>query len=126
MQHLSMIKVELLDQYIRCKKSVDAYYNEIKNNCVKGYLSKKKINGKVYYYLQWNANGKLKSKYIKQQYVHEIEQNIKYRKNCEESIKEMKENIRDIEKFLGKELIFEYMEDLRKDLKKQIESRYGE
>ena len=29
-----------------------------------GYISKKNINGKTRYYLQWTENGKKKSKYV--------------------------------------------------------------
>ena len=36
-----------------------------------GYISKKMINGKERYYQQWTENGKIKSKYIKNEEVEE-------------------------------------------------------
>ena len=34
-----------------------------------GYISKKTINGNVYYYHQWNQDGKKKSKYLRSEEV---------------------------------------------------------
>ena len=35
------------------------------STCPNGYISRKMINGKERFYLQWTEDGKLKSKYIK-------------------------------------------------------------
>ena len=35
------------------------------STCSNGYISRKVINGKERFYLQWTENGKLKSRYIK-------------------------------------------------------------
>ena len=41
-----------------------------------GYISKKNINGNVYYYQQWTENGKVKSKYIKKSELEQFEGQI--------------------------------------------------
>ena len=46
----------------------------------KGYISNKNIGGKVRHYLQWNENGKIKSKYIKDDEYEEIKAKIELRK----------------------------------------------
>ena len=38
----------------------------------KGYLVKKKINDKTYYYIQWRENSKIKSKYVRKDQEQEI------------------------------------------------------
>lgn len=56
-----------------------------------GYLSKKTINGKTRYYLQWRENGKMKSKYVPDEQLAELEQQIDERKKLQKRLKEMKE-----------------------------------
>lgn len=46
-------------------RRLDAYINEVPQ----GYISKKKINNKTYYYLQRRVDGKVESKYIKEEEV---------------------------------------------------------
>lgn len=55
-----------------------------------GYISKKNINGNVYYYRQWSENGKVKSKYIKKNELEQIEGQIAKRKRLEKQLKELK------------------------------------
>lgn len=45
-----------------------------------GYISKKMINGKERYYQQWTENGKIKSKYIKNEEVEEFQKKIEFPK----------------------------------------------
>ncbi|MCR5420203.1 MAG: hypothetical protein K6E98_04295 [Lachnospiraceae bacterium] len=104
---LSMIKAELIDQYMKCQDGIDVYKNEIKKHCVKGYVSSKKINGKTYHYLQWTENGKIHSKYIKAAHLEALKVNIAQRKEYEKHIKEMKKSIKEIEIFVGVDVIKE-------------------
>ena len=55
-----------------------------------GYISKKNINGNVYYYRQWTENGKVKSKYIKKSELEQIEGQIAKRKKLEQQLKDIK------------------------------------
>lgn len=54
-----------------------------------GYISKKKINGKTQYYHQWTENGKVKSKYIKNGELDDLESQINYRRELQEKLKEV-------------------------------------
>lgn len=55
-----------------------------------GYISKKTIKGKTRYYRQWSENGKMKSKYIRDEEYDEICQAIARRKELQEKLKELK------------------------------------
>ena len=55
-----------------------------------GYISKKTINGKERFYLQWMENGKLKSKYIKAAEYDEVLRQAEKRKNLQAELKELK------------------------------------
>lgn len=55
-----------------------------------GYISKKTIKGKTRYYRQWSENGKMKSKYIRDEEYDEICQAIARRKELQERLKELK------------------------------------
>ncbi len=54
-----------------------------------GYISQKKIRGKLQYYLQWKENGKLKSKYINAENVDTVRKQIEERKRLQEKLKEL-------------------------------------
>lgn len=109
MQKISMIKAELLDQYVKCMDGIQSYRHAIEHDCIKGYISRKIINGKEQFYLQWNDNGKVKSKYIHSEDIEIIKKNIAIRKKYESNIKEMKCSLKEIEKFVGKKLLNEYL-----------------
>ncbi|MBQ8955424.1 MAG: hypothetical protein IJ075_00460 [Lachnospiraceae bacterium] len=111
MQQLSMIKAELLDQYVRFRHSIDVYNDKIQNEYLKGYVSKKVIRNRDYHYLQWRENGKLVSKYIKPEHVTTVKNNINERKRLERIVKEMRGSIKEIESFLGKREINKYLSE---------------
>ena len=52
----------------------------------KGYISKKVIHGKEYFYLQYLENGKIISKYIKEQDLDNLKHSLSKRKEIEEEI----------------------------------------
>ena len=53
----------------------------------KGYISKKNINGKAQHYLQWKENGKVKSKYIRDEELEELKNQIAERKKLQSRLK---------------------------------------
>ena len=55
-----------------------------------GYISRKVINGKERFYLQWTENGKLKSKYIKSDEVDKIRSIVEERRQLEHRLRELK------------------------------------
>ena len=109
MQQLSLVKAELLDQYLRYVNSIRAYKEKIEEQCVAGCISAKSIRGKKYYYLQWRENGKLISKYILPEHVDALNDNIELRKRYESIIKDMKVSISEIERFIGKRNIESFL-----------------
>lgn len=56
-----------------------------------GYISKKIINGKERFYLQWTEDGKLKSRYIKSAEFDRISAQVEKRKHLQEELKKLKE-----------------------------------
>lgn len=55
-----------------------------------GYISKKLISGKERYYQQWTENGKIKSKYIKNEELEDFQKKIELRKSLQAKLSELK------------------------------------
>ena len=55
-----------------------------------GYISRKIINGKERFYLQWSENGKVKSKYIKNDDYEDVKNKIALRKELQGKLNELK------------------------------------
>lgn len=55
-----------------------------------GYISKKMISGKERYYQQWTENGKIKSKYIKNEDLENFKKKIALRKSLQAKLSELK------------------------------------
>ena len=55
-----------------------------------GYISRKNINGKTRYYLQWKENGKIKSQYLREGEAEEIRMQIEERRQLQKRLKELK------------------------------------
>lgn len=68
--------------------------------CRKGYISKKSIQGREAYYLQWREGQKVKSQYISREDLPNIEAQIKRRKQLEESLRRVKEDQKRLRKVL--------------------------
>ncbi len=62
------------------------------NTLPKGYLSKKKIKGKIYFYHQYLENGKIVSHYIPSNKVEEFKNNINERKRIEKELRNYRRN----------------------------------
>lgn len=54
-----------------------------------GYISKKNINGKTRYYLQWTEDGKKKSKYVDDELAEELRAKIERRRELQKREKEL-------------------------------------
>ena len=111
MEHLSPLQVKLLDEYYRYERCLKDHQEHIKVYC-KGTLHKKIKNDHLYYYLVWREDKKIKTKYVKEDDVVKTQVQIERRQLEEKSCKEMKFDMKIIEKALGKELIDEYRERL--------------
>ena len=62
-----------------------------------GYISKKMINGKERFYQQWTENGKVKSKYIKNEELVDFQKKIELRKTLQSKLSELKSSAAFIE-----------------------------
>ena len=62
----------------------------------KGYISKKTIKGKTYFYWQHLENGKLKSKYIRSSELESFQEALKKREQLEQELKEAKASIHEL------------------------------
>lgn len=112
MREISILEEQLLDEYMRCERNLISQTNELER-LQKGCISKKKINGRTYYYLQWKENGKVKSKYIPIKELGQIQDQIEERRRWQMSIRNLKRSMRQIEKALGKGLINEYKQNFQ-------------
>ena len=63
---------------------------EVLEKSPKGYLIKKKINNKTYYYIQWRENNKIKSKYVKKDQEQETKVLFAQKKRNKKIIKDSK------------------------------------
>ena len=66
------------------------------------------MTSRKYHYLQWREGSRVCSRYIKDDELEGIRNSIEKRKQHQSSIRNLKKNIRQIEKVLGKELIEKY------------------
>lgn len=85
----------LQEEYDRSKRMKEAMENEL-SQLPNGYISKKIINKKVYYYLQRRDGLKVLSSYIPLDELLEIEGQVARRKQIEESIKTIDRNMEKI------------------------------
>ena len=70
-----------------------------------GYLQKKTISGKEYYYLQYREGKKVKSKYVKKGELEETRIKVEKRKEVERDIKEIKRRMQILEQIIEKDLM---------------------
>ena len=107
MRNISILEEQLLDEFFRCERNLRVQKEEL-DNSIKGYISVKHINGKERYYLQYKENGKVVSKYIKEKDLESIRKQIENRNRWRESVRELKRNMHQLQKALGRSLIDEY------------------
>ena len=68
-----------------------------------GYISKKNIHGKIRYYRQWTESGKIKSQYIKEEELEEIQDQISRRRELQQRLKELNQKDKDSRRTYGGE-----------------------
>ncbi len=56
----------------------------------KGYISKKTVNGNVYFYHQWSESGVKKSKYLRNEEIAGLTEQIELRKKLQKELAEIK------------------------------------
>lgn len=97
MSFLMGVFEEELDRLEREK----AVYEEQLQLLPKGYISKKKIAGKEYCYLQHREGGKVVSQYISAEDLPKVEAQVKRRKQLEASLRRVREDQKKLRKVLS-------------------------
>ena len=87
---MSILLGVLNEEYERSCRIIDSLKAEI-DSLPRGYISRKKINGKEYCYIQYREGGKVKSRYIRPEQVDEVKKQIARRKSLEKQLREIYE-----------------------------------
>ncbi|MBP8970923.1 MAG: hypothetical protein ACOX51_00325 [Myxococcota bacterium] len=99
MAEMSILKQVLLEEFERNNHFIESAEKEVSQLPI-GYISKKSINNKSYFYYQWREGDKIRSKYIKMKDVQILNKKIRRRKELEEAIRKAKNENRRIERAL--------------------------
>lgn len=96
---MSVLDSVLLEERERLKRICVAMEKEV-SEMPKGYLSRKVISGKTYFYLQRREGGKVIGKYVSAADAQQLMPIISRRQSLEKSIRECKSNIKRLEKII--------------------------
>ena len=107
MKKITILEEQLLDEYFRCERNLNVNMQELEKLGLKGYLSEKVINGKVYYYIQWREDKKVKSRYVKE-IDEEIKEKYKLKAIYKSNIQALKHDLKILKRALGGRIIEEY------------------
>jgi hypothetical protein len=96
---MAIIKEMLLEEYQRLKNSEKAYINKI-NSLPKGSIRIKKSGNNNYYYLKFRKKDKTITQYVKneKEAIKKLSFKIRQRKKYESILKEIKKDLKLIEK----------------------------
>jgi len=100
---MSILSEILNEEYERLNSTLSSY-EALAINLPKGSIREKRINGKMYQYLQWRDGGKVRSKYVKQEDVAVLAEQIERRRQYEREIKTLRKSKREFDRVIGKEL----------------------
>lgn len=104
---MNILQEILLEEFERISRT-ETLINKELEGLPKGYISKKKINGKEYSYLQFRKDGKVCSQYIKASMLSYYIDSLALRKKDEDALAELRESKAAIIRALGKEFIHEH------------------
>lgn len=77
-----MEKQELLEQIAKLKAQI--------NELPKGYISRKTINNKTYYYHQWSESGVKQSRYLHDEEIEPLAEKMEQRKTLQAQLRSLK------------------------------------
>lgn len=98
MQILRNILSESKDYYLNAKKKIEKLLNLLP----KGSIKKRKISGKLYYYLQYRSGKKIIQKYIGRDKPEEIIKKLRERKSLQSELKKVHESLKIIKRSQGR------------------------
>ena len=96
---MSVISDMLYEEHNRLSRAIDSFENVI-TELPKGTIIWKNIKNRSYPYLQWREGTKVKSRYIKEKELAQVQDNVEQRKEYERNIKGMKDTRSEIERML--------------------------
>ena len=108
MNELTMLEVQLLDEYYRCERNLSVFEKRLEEAEYHGYISRKNIRGCESFYLQWREGDKVKSKYVKKQDLDAVTKVLERNKYYKKNIKKLKHSMKILTKTLGKKKIEAY------------------
>lgn len=97
---MSVLMGVLAEEMDRLNRQEVAFENS-RSSLPKGYISKKVIKGKEYFYLQHKENGKVVSKYISAENLPEVEEQVKRRKQLDAALQRVRADKKRLRKVLG-------------------------
>lgn len=98
---MSILDQVLEEEYDRLNRMREALELEIKE-LPAGYISKKDIKGKKYFYLQKRHGGKILSTYIPEVQVGDFQKKIERRRMMEKRMKEVDKSLQKIKRVVKK------------------------
>lgn len=107
---MTILEEVLLEEYNRISRT-EALIEKEMQDLPKGYISKKRIKGKEYSYLQFRDGNKVCSQYIKASMLSDYVEKLELRKKDEIALAEFKKSKDAIIRALGKEFIDEHSTD---------------
>lgn len=96
---MSVLMNILKEEYDRSKRIVKSIDKELLRLPI-GYISKKRIGGHIYYYIQFKENGKIKSQYINKNDAIEYAKKVLRRRELLKNKKELLLDQKKIERVL--------------------------
>jgi len=100
---MSILSEILSEEYERLNNTISSY-EALKAKLPKGSIRKKTIGGRQYTYLQWRDKDQVKSRYIKQQDIVSLNEQIEQRREYEKEIKSLKATLKEFNRVIGKDL----------------------
>lgn len=97
---MSILMGVLAEEMDRLNRQEVAFENS-RAELPKGYISRKNIKGREYFYLQHKENGKVVSKYIPADKLPEIEEQVKRRKQLDAALQRVRADKKRLRKVLG-------------------------
>lgn len=102
---MSKVVKSVLEEELQRLLALKEHYQEKMNDYPPGYLLKREMKGRVYYYLSFRDGSKIKQKYLgalKHKQVESYKELIEKRRMLQKQISEVKKNIDYLEGLLKK------------------------
>ena len=103
MKQMSILSEILREEYERLNRTIESYEAMVAG-LPKGSIREKLIGGRRYPYLQWRDQDRVRSRYIKQEDVISLSEQIEQRRQYEKEIKSLRSSKKEFDRVIGREL----------------------